>query len=206
MVAGKPLDAPAERKGKVKTVLRRQWWVLALAAAVLMASALFGCGSGGSSVSAGGSGGSGGGGGGGGSTRSVMDIYITDGAGGFRDTYSQVLVTLYKIEASTNGTTWQTLFSDANGLTLNLVSYSSVAELIDSALIPAGTYTQMRVTIGDHILLVPRNGGAPINAPVASASNITLGNGQAVITFSAQTDAPTGQNTNMVVDFDLGSF
>lgn len=184
------------------TVVRRYWVVLALAATVLIASALVGCGSGGGSTSAGGSQSGIGGGG----NSGVMDIYVTDGAGGFRNTYSQVLVTLYQIQATSDGKTWQTLFSDTNGITLNLVSFSSVAELIDSATIPAGTYTQVRVVIGDHITLVPKGGGSSINAPVASASNISVANGQAVITFNAPTTVPKGQNTNLVVDFNLGGF
>ena len=184
----------------MKTVVRRYWYVLVLAVLVLMGSTLYGCGSGGSS--AGGSQSSGGGGG----SRSVMDIYVTDGAGGFRNTYSQVLVTLYQIQATTDGKTWQTLFSDPNGMTLNLVKFSSVAELVDSALIPAGTYTQARVTIADHITLVPKAGGSSINAPVASASNISIANGQATITLDVPTTVPPGQNANLVVDFNLGGF
>jgi|SRR5579884_151498 len=184
----------------MKTVVRRHRYVLALAATVLMVSALIGCGSGGSSTSA--AGGSGGGGG----TRSTMDVYVTDGPGGFRNAYSQVLVTLYQIQATTDGKTWQTLFSDTNGMTLDLIHFSSVAELVDSALIPAGTYTQVRVTIGDHITLVPKGGGSSINAPVASASNISIANGQAVITINVPTTVPPDQNSDLVVDFNLGGF
>jgi hypothetical protein len=41
---------------------------------------------------------------------------------------------------------------------------------------------------------------------VASASNISIAHGQAVITLSVPTTVPPGQNTNLVVDFDLGGF
>src|SRR4051794_21364255 len=76
----------------------------------------------------GGSGGSGGG--------AALDVYVTDG---FSDAYKQVLVTLYKIELSTDGTNYQAVFADEAGRTLDLSSLASTAELLASVTVPAGT-------------------------------------------------------------------
>ena len=175
-------------------VVRRQWPLMALLATVLALPVVIGCGSGGSGGTSGSSIGGGG-------SRSPVNIYVTDA---FSKDYSQVLVTLYKIEASTDGKTFQTLFSDSNGITLDLASYAGKAELVESAMIPTGTYTQVRVTIGDHITLVPKGGGSSIDAPVAAASNVVLNNGQAIITINTPTQV--NGSTDLVLDFNLKGF
>src|SRR5579864_190828 len=70
--------------------------------------------------------GSGGGGSlGTGSTQSSsLNVYVTDG---FSDQYSQVIVTLYKIEATSDGQNYQTLYSDDSGQTLDLTSLANAA-------------------------------------------------------------------------------
>src|SRR5690349_5748977 len=46
------------------------------------------------------------------SGRAALDVYVTDG---FSDQYKQVLATLYKIELTTDGTNYQTVFTDTAG-------------------------------------------------------------------------------------------
>ncbi len=87
--------------------------------------------------------GCGGGGGNGGSLglsalSSALNVFVTDS---FSDQYKQVLVTLYKIELTTDGSTYQTVFSDTAGQTINLSSLSSTTDLLASLNVPAGTYT-----------------------------------------------------------------
>src|ERR1051326_7656700 len=90
-----------------------------------------------------------------GGSRAALDVYVTDG---FSDAYKQVLATLYKIELTTDGTTYQTVFSDTAGRTLDLASLASTAELLASVTVPTGTYTQARITFGDHLTLVSKSG------------------------------------------------
>ena len=46
--------------------------------------------------------------------RAALDVYVTDG---FTDQYKMVLATLFKIELTTDGATYQTVFSSAAGQT-----------------------------------------------------------------------------------------
>ena len=75
-----------------------------LAAAVL--ASLAGCGGGGTGSAVSALGG-----------RASLDVFVTDG---FSDQYKQVLATLFKIELTTDGTTYQTVFEDTAGRTLDL--------------------------------------------------------------------------------------
>src|SRR5437016_8057791 len=76
-------------------------------------------------------------------SRAPLNVYVTDG---FGDAYKQVLVTLFKIELTTDGTTFLTVFSDTAGQTINLSSLSDTAQLLASLNVAAGSYTQARVT------------------------------------------------------------
>ena len=51
-----------------------------------------------------------------------------------------------------------TVFEDTTGRTLDLASLASTAELLASVTVPTGTYTQARITFGDHITLVSNSG------------------------------------------------
>src|SRR5579871_2871515 len=91
----------------------------------------------------------------GGTGKSALDVYVTDS---FSDAYKQVMVTLYKIELTTDGTNFTTVYSNPSGLTLNLSSLSTTAELLSSVNVPSGSYTEARVTFSDHVTLVANNG------------------------------------------------
>lgn len=157
----------------------------ALAVAGLFA--LPGCGGGGGAASGG---------------SSTLGVYVTDA---FSDDYSQVWITLFKIEAKTDGGDWQTLFSDTTGKLIDVTSLADTAQLLSSISVPAGNYKQVRVTFGDHISLVPKAGGAAIDAQVADDIGVHAA-GQVAITLAATTPVSSAQLSNLVVDFDLASF
>ncbi len=170
--------------------MRTTWRPLMVATTVLsMALALSGCG----------------GGGGGGSTSGSgeMGVFVTDS---FNDQFSQVWVDLFKIEASTDGMNWVTLFAsdDPNGTPIDIASLSSAAQLLSTVTVPAANYTQVRVTLGDDVTLVPSNGGPPQTVQVTGGTDI--GNGERQITLVATTPVASGQLSNLVVDFDLAAF
>lgn len=172
-----------QRNGK----LNRRLGAVLLAPLVLLL--LAGCGGGGS------------GGGASSNARAALDVYVTDG---FSDTYKQVLVTLYKIELTTDGTTYQTVFADTAGRTLDLSSLASTAELLASVSVPAGTYTKARITFRDHITLVSQDGASTSTAVDPSVG--TAANGQIAITVPTPTHAQAGQTSALLVDFKLAEF
>lgn len=163
----------------------------ALLLAPLVLGLVVGCGGGsgtGSSLTSGGG-------------RAALDVYVTDG---FSDQYKQVLATLYKIELTTDGTTYQTVFSDTNGRTLDLASLASTSELLASVTVPAGTYTQARITFGDHVTLVANNG---TSTSVAVDPGIgTQANGQVAVTVNTPTRVQANQSNTVFVDFKLAEF
>ena len=133
--------------------------------------------------------------------QAALNVFVTDA---FSDHYKQVLVTLYKIELTTDGTNYQTVFSDTGGQTINLSSLASTKELLASLNVPAGTYTQARVTFGDHFTLV---GGDGTSTSVAVDPKVgTQANGQVALTVATPTKAQAGQTSALVVDFKLAGF
>jgi len=145
--------------------------------------------------------GCGGGGGGGGRVSSGnggVDVFVTDN---FRDDFRQVLVTIYKVEGSTDGTTFQTLYDDANGQTINVAALADSAVLLARANVTNANFTQVRVTIGDHLTLVSP-GGATSSVPIADGVGTATGDGKRVVTFNVTTNS----SGNVIVDFDLASF
>ncbi len=166
----------------------------ALVAGTLALISLPGCGGGGGGSSAG--------------TTSVtsaspaaLNVFVTDA---FSDQYKQVLVTLYKIELTTDGTTYQTVFSDTSGQTINLSSLASTTDLLASVNVPAGTYTQARITFADHFTLVSQAGTSVSTAVDPSIGTDT--NGLVALTIPTPTKCVTGQSTALVIDFKLAEF
>lgn len=162
-----------------------------LVVAAVTIAAMAGCGSGGSgstSLTTGGS-------------RAPLDVYVTDG---FTDQYKQVLATLYKIELTTDGTTYQTVFEDTAGRTLDLSSLASTTELLASVNVPEASYTQARITFGDHITLVTNAG---VSTSVAVDSSVgTAANGQVAITVNTPARVLANQTNSVTVDFKLAEF
>ena len=136
-----------------------------------------------------------------GSRSAALNVYVTDG---FSDRYKQVLATLYKIEVSTDGTTYQTVYSDDSGHTVDLTALSTNAELLASLNVPTGTYTNARVTFGDHITLVAQDG---TSSSVAVDSSIgTQADSKVTVTVTTPTKVLAGQTSTLVIDFKLAEF
>ena len=135
------------------------------------------------------------------SSRAALNVYVTDA---FSDQYKQVLVTLYKIELTTDGTNYTTVYSSDAGQTLDLASLASSAQLLASLTVPTGTYTQARITFGDHFTLVTTGG---TSASVAVASGIgTASNGQVALVVNTPTKVQANQSNTVFVDFKLAEF
>lgn len=133
--------------------------------------------------------------------RAALDVYVTDA---FSDQYKQVLATLYKIELTTDGTNYVTVFSSDAGQTLDLASLASTSALLASVTVPTGTYTQARITFGDHITLVSNSG---TSTSVAVASTIgTHANGQVALVVATPTRVQANQTNTVFVDFNLAEF
>lgn len=168
--------------------MRRHSRLFALIAALLALPVLAGCGgSGGGATAAG---------------RAALNIYVTDG---FGDAYGQVLVTLYKIELSTDGTSFLPVFEDAAGRTLDLRSLSDTAELLASVNVPEGSYTQARITFADHFTLVSAD-GTSASVAVDPAIGTPVGSGQIAVTVTTPTRVLADQTATLLIDFKLAKF
>ena len=147
------------------------------------------------------------GGGGGGSSaapavRSAsMAVYVTDG---FREDFSQVFITLFKVELS-DGTQFRTVFEDTTGKVINASALANVSQLLARISVPEGNYTQARITMGDHITLVSTAGGAGTTAPIDDSVGVHS-NGQVALTIATTTQVTPGGASKLIVDFDLPGF
>jgi hypothetical protein len=133
--------------------------------------------------------------------RAALNVYV---AGGRSSQYKQVLATLYKIEISTDGTTFQTVYSNTSGETIDLTSLSTTAELLATVQVSTGTYTQARITFGDHITTVSASGTSTSVAVDTSVGVDT--NGQIAITVNTPAKVTANQSNAVTVDFNLAAF
>lgn len=132
---------------------------------------------------------------------STLNVYVTDK---FGDQYRQVLLTLYSIELSTDGTTFTNVYSDSNGQTLDLKSMATTAQFLNSVDIPAGTYSKAKVTFADHVTLVA-NDGSSTSAAVEQTAG-TFANGQVSVVVDTPTKASANEKSTLVIDFKIASF
>jgi hypothetical protein len=114
-----------------------------------------------------------------------------------------VLITLYKLEATTDGTTWQTLYDEANGQTIDLPTLRNSALLLASVSAPTADYTRLRVTFNKNITVTPTGGGASQHLPCDPTTGATSGE-KIVIEIPAV--SIHGNQAAMVLDFDLAGF
>lgn len=173
--------------------LHNRFSLIAAAFPVAAVLALGGCGGGGGSAT--------------GATNTtgraaVLNVYVTDG---FSDAYKQVQVTLFKIELTSDGTNFVTVFEDTAGRTLDLRSLLATTELLASVNVAAGTYTQARVTFADHFTLVNRD-GASSSVAVDPTVGTAAGSGQIAVTVSTPTKVLADQAATLLLDFKLAKF
>src|SRR3569832_1555256 len=137
--------------------------------------------------------------GGGGGSQSSPGLFITDH---FNDDFRQVLVTIYKVEFVESGGAVQTVFVDEKGAAYDLRHLSGVLSPL-AAGVPAGSYSAVRITVADRLILVD-NSGTSFNPTFAQTPSTTCGVGRCVIAidrpFTVSADHP------VVLDFDLKQF
>ncbi len=170
-------------KVSVKECFRRvaMWGLLPTAALFLYA-----CGDGG-----GVDGGSGG----------TASLYITDDV---TTNYSQVIVTIYKIELKrTDDGSTVTAFDDQQGVTYDLSELNGVLEKLGT--IPSGSYNRVLVTVGEKLILVD-NTGAQVSPDPSFAGNdwTNCSGGKCVMEIQGAVNLLDSRR--MVLDFDLKQF
>jgi hypothetical protein len=123
----------------------------------------------------------------------------------FSSSYSQVWMRLYRLEISPDGKTYQTLYNNPSGASVNLPALSRTARFLGVTNMPAGSYTQARITLGDHLHMVMAGSGTSLDPPVV-ASGGSGANGQYAFVMNLPVSVSSGQKTNMVLDFNLQNF
>ena len=143
------------------------------------------------------------GGGGGGSSSGSLNLFVTDH---FGDNYSQVWVTLYGIDLKADAaTTFTNVYTSSAGQQINLADLASVAQLLNTVTVPTGTYTQAKITFGDHFTLVPKAGGAGQSVAVGAGVGVQS-NGQVAVTIATTAKVTSAAIGNVTIDFNLASF
>ncbi|NOZ26283.1 MAG: DUF4382 domain-containing protein [Nitrospirae bacterium] len=137
--------------------------------------------------------------GGGDTTTRTASVYITDDV---TDAYDQVIVTIYKVEfVNAVDNSVVTAFESAEGLTYDLSELSGVLEKLGT--LPEGSYSAVRVTVGEELLLVDKAGDV-IKPTFSENAWTTCSSGTCVI------DIPGASNVvgteRVVLDFDLKQF
>ena len=130
-----------------------------------------------------------------------VGVYVTDG---FREDFSQVFITLVKVELS-DGRQFRTVFEDTAGKVINASALANVAQLLARVSVPEGNYTQARITLGDHITLVSAAGGASTTAPIDDSVGVHSGS-QVALTIPTATQVTAGGASKLLIDFDLPGF
>ncbi|MBL8276447.1 MAG: DUF4382 domain-containing protein [Pelomonas sp.] len=145
------------------------------------------------------------GGGGGSSTQAPtasplsykLQTYITDN---LATEYSKVWVTLKKITAVDGAGTEVTLLdASASPVTVNLSSLADVGQFMSTVTLPAGVYSQIKVTLGNAVQLVSLDGSKTISARFNSTG------GDQVLTIR-DLDLNPANSGQLVLDFNLAKF
>ena len=127
----------------------------------------------------------------------AAQVYITDN---LATDYSKVWVSIKKITAlDSSGNEITLLDSTATPAVVNLSSLASVGQFMSAVTIPAGIYTEVRVTLDNNVQLVSLDGSTTTNAKFgATASDLVWR-----IT-NVSLDATAGGQ--IVLDFNLAKF
>ncbi len=149
---------------------------------VLAVSLLAACG-GGNSGSAGGD--------------STVSLLITDAVS---DQYAKVWVTVQKVTAVDASGASFTLYDNPQGDVVNLSELNGVAALLNTQLLPDGTYSDFQVTLANEVTLVERATGQSV---LAAFNN----NGQPeIVPVQGSVTIAAGSTATIAIDFDLKQF
>jgi Domain of unknown function (DUF4382) len=145
--------------------------------------------------------------GGGSSATGSLNVLVTDAP---TDEWEQVTVVLKSLSLHRNGgSSWETVWTadPANPAagTINLVELNGVAEYLENATLPVGTYDLLKIGIDidpKTMTLIPDGATAPIDP-----ANITVvdpsGKGEIKVDLDPAIVVEEGKTTNVMVDFDL---
>jgi hypothetical protein len=137
--------------------------------------------------------------GGGGFRQSSGSLFITDN---LSDTFLQVVVTVYKVEFVETAGTVRTVFTSDPGVTYDLRHLSGVLSPLSTGL-PAGSYKEVRITVGEIATLID-NTGPPKNPTFAQSESTTCSAGRCIISVTGTFNVVA--NMPVVLDFDLKQF
>jgi hypothetical protein len=126
-----------------------------------------------------------------------LQTYITDN---LATEYSKVWVSLKKITAVDGAGTEVTLLdASASPVTVNLSSLADVGQLMSTVTLPAGVYSQIKVTLGNAVQLVSLDGSKTISARFNSTG------GDQLLTIR-DLDLNPANSGQLVLDFNLAKF
>lgn len=134
----------------------------------------------------------------------TLRLYVMDS---FSDDYPQVWATLRRIEVSAGGSSWRTVYDDADGVELNLPELADTAEMLGEAAVPPGSYVRARLTLRNTMRLMHRNGSAADVPLRLSGNGFGPGpNDTCMVEFPIACSVAGNGQTDLLIDFDLPHF
>jgi len=126
-----------------------------------------------------------------------LQTYITDN---LATEYSKVWVTLKKITAVDGAGTEVTLFdASSSPVAINLSSLAEVGQFLSTVTLPAGVYSQVKVTLGNSVRLVSLDGAATTAAKFNSTDTD-------LVWTIRDLDVNPANAGQLVLDFNLAKF
>ncbi len=126
-----------------------------------------------------------------------LQTYITDN---LATDYSKVWVSIEKITAvDSSGAEVTLLDATAAPAVVNLSSLAAVGQFMSTVSIPAGVYTEVRVTLANSVQLVSLDGSSTITAKLAAS-------GADFVVHVRNISLDTGKSGQLVLDFNLAKF
>ncbi len=123
-------------------------------------------------------------------------VFLKDGPvtiTGSSETATQVIVTVKKIELKTDGGSSVTVYNDATGFTVDLLTLASTSQLLGFVNIPEGTYTKAEVTIDGNTAFFVKGSDGTTQA-------LTVPEPQFDLHFATPLTVTAGQASNVVID------
>jgi hypothetical protein len=127
----------------------------------------------------------------------TLQTYITDN---LATEYAKVWVSIKKITAVDSTGAEVTLFDGSTSpATVNLSSLAAVGQFLASVSLPAGIYSQVKVTLGNAVQLVSLDGGTTISAKFSA-------DGSDLVLSIRDIDLNPAVSGQLVLDFNLAKF
>jgi len=121
-----------------------------------------------------------------------VSVLVTDA---ITTQFNKVWVTITKVTVQDSAGTVITLFDDVVGQVFNLTELKGVSNLLGSKQLPAGSYSNLTITMKPDVTLYQPASKIPVNATIDNPTQTIPG------TFSV-----SGGNTSIGIDFDLANF